>query len=621
MLSVFTKKNSKNNETTTTVNRVKEPPIIGIDLGTTNSCVAVFENGESKVIKDDEGHATVPSMISISGNDVVRGHSAKNQGLINANNTLFATKRFIGRKYNEVAEKAKSLPYKVVPGPNGDAWIEIDGKKVSPCQVAAEILKEMKGISERYLGKEVKDAVITVPAYFNESQRQATKDAGKIAGLNVMRLINEPTSAALAYGINSLKNDNKQLRVAVFDLGGGTFDISILEINGSVIEVKATNGDSSLGGEDFDRRLQSYIEDEIKKELKVDIEKDATLLLRIREACETAKKQLSKVTNVEICIPFIKTKNDKMVDFKKEITRKFFSNLVADITEKTVEPCIRCLQDSNLEKSDIDEIILVGGMTRCPAVLEIVEKIFGKKPITTVNPDEAVALGAAIQGSILGGSNKEVLLLDVAPLSLGIETVGGVFTRLINRNTTIPTEKSSIFSTAVDNQEQVLIKIYQGEREMSSKNKYLGQLVLQDIPKAPKGVPQILVKFRIDADGLLHVTTLDKTTNKKQEIVIEANSGLTKEEIDSMIKQAEEMKQEDLDEIEIMDLRSKLEQSIERAENFIENVRDKLSKLDIERLKDCIKSGKAVNANSKPSDYRVMIKLLDEVVSKIISRL
>ncbi|XP_075591094.1 chaperone protein DnaK 1-like [Dermatophagoides farinae] len=279
MLSVFTKKNSKNNETTTTVNRVKEPPIIGIDLGTTNSCVAVFENGESKVIKDDEGHATVPSMISISGNDVVRGHSAKNQGLINANNTLFATKRFIGRKYNEMAEKAKSLPYKVVPGPNGDAWIEIDGKKVSPCQVAAEILKEMKGISERYLGKEVKDAVITVPAYFNESQRQATKDAGKIAGLNVMRLINEPTSAALAYGINSLKNDNKQLRVAVFDLGGGTFDISILEINGSVIEVKATNGDSSLGGEDFDRRLQSYIEDEIKKELKVDIEKDATLLL------------------------------------------------------------------------------------------------------------------------------------------------------------------------------------------------------------------------------------------------------------------------------------------------------------------------------------------------------
>ena len=518
--------------------------VIGIDLGTTNSCVAVMEGKNPKVIENAEGMRTTPSIVAFTDDgERLTGQPAKRQAVTNPEKTIFAVKRLIGRRYDDpTVEKDKKLvPYKISRASNGDAWVEIDGKQYSPSQISAFILQKMKETAEAYLGQKVDQAVITVPAYFNDAQRQATKDAGKIAGLDVLRIINEPTAAALAYGLDKQKTG----LIAVYDLGGGTFDISILEIGDGVFEVKSTNGDTFLGGEDFDMRLVSYLADEFQKEQGIDLRRDKLALQRLKEAAEKAKIEQSSTTQTEINLPFITADQAGPKHLTMKLTRAKFEALVDDLIQKTVEPCRKALKDAGVSAGEINEVVLVGGMTRMPKVQEVVKQLFGKEPHKGVNPDEVVAIGAAIQAGVLQGDVKDVLLLDVTPLSLGIETLGGVFTRIIDRNTTIPTKKSQVFSTAEDNQNAVTIRVFQGEREMAADNKMLGQFDLMGIPPAPRGVPQVEVTFDIDANGIVNVSAKDKATGKEQQIRIQASGGLSESDIEKMVKDAEAHADED----------------------------------------------------------------------------
>ncbi|MFW5644266.1 MAG: molecular chaperone DnaK [Alkalispirochaeta sp.] len=520
--------------------------IIGIDLGTTNSCVAVIEGGESEVLQNAEGQRTTPSMVAFvkKGDNVERlvGQPAKNQMVTNPENTVFSIKRFMGRRYTEVSGEIGMVPYKVTKDGNDGVRVEISGKQYSPPEISAAILQKMKETAEDYLGEKITDAVITVPAYFNDSQRQATKDAGRIAGLDVKRIVNEPTAAALAYGFG---DDSKDERIAVYDLGGGTFDISILELGDGVFEVKSTNGDTHLGGDDFDQKVIDWLVEQFKSEQGIDLSKDRMALQRLKEAAEKAKKELSTTQSTDINLPFITADSSGPKHLQYTLNRATFEKMTADLVERTKGPCLQAIKDAGIKAEDIDEVILVGGSTRIPAVQRIVKEIFKKDPHKGVNPDEVVAMGAAIQGGILGGDVKDMILLDVTPLSLGIETLGGVFTKLIERNTTIPTKKSQIFSTAADNQTAVSIHVLQGEREMANQNRTLGRFDLVGIPPAPRGVPQIEVTFDIDANGILHVSAKDTATNKEQKIRIESSSGLSEDEIERMVKDAEENAEQD----------------------------------------------------------------------------
>ncbi|MFQ5938597.1 MAG: molecular chaperone DnaK [Alphaproteobacteria bacterium] len=570
--------------------------VIGIDLGTTNSCVAVMEGKEAKVLENAEGVRTTPSMVAFTGNEErLVGQPAKRQAVTNPEDTLFAIKRMIGRRYDDptTQKDIELVSYKIVESENGDAWVEAGGKKYSPSQVSAFILQKMKETAERYLGETITDAVITVPAYFNDSQRQATKDAGKIAGLNVLRIINEPTAAALAYGLERKGSGT----IAVYDLGGGTFDISILEIGDGVFEVKSTNGDTFLGGEDFDKRIVDYLAGEFKKEQAIDLRKDRLALQRLKEAAEKAKVELSSAVQTEVNLPFITADQAGPKHLNIKLTRAKLEALVEDLVEKTVGPCRKALKDAGLKSSEIAEVILVGGMTRMPKVIETVKTFFGRDPHQGVNPDEVVAVGAAIQAGVLKGEVKDVLLLDVTPLSLGIETLGGVFTRLIERNTTIPSRKSQIFSTAEDNQNAVTIRVFQGEREMAADNKLLGQFDLVGIPTAPRGVPQIEVTFDIDANGIVNVSAKDKATAKEQQIRIQASGGLSEEEIERMIKEAEEHAAEDRSRRELVELRNQADALIHTTENNLREHGDKVPEsdksaieADIQALKEVVDS-------------------------------
>ena len=542
--------------------------VIGIDLGTTNSCVAVMEGTQTKVIENAEGARTTPSMVAFTqGGERLVGQPAKRQAVTNPENTLFAIKRLIGRRYDDpLTQKDKGLvPYKIVNGKNGDAWVESHGKHYSPSEISAFILQKMKETAENYLGEKVTQAVITVPAYFNDSQRQATKDAGKIAGLEVLRIINEPTAAALAYGMEKKGSGT----IAVYDLGGGTFDISVLEIGDGVFEVKSTNGDTFLGGEDFDARIIDYLADEFKKEQGIDLRGDRLALQRLKEAAEKAKIELSSTQQTEVNLPFITADQSGPKHLNIKLTRAKLEALVDDLVQRTIEPCKAALKDAGLKASEIDEVILVGGMTRMPKVIEAVKQFFGREPHRGVNPDEVVAIGAAIQGAVLKGEVKDVLLLDVTPLSLGIETLGGVFTRLIDRNTTIPTRKSQVFSTAEDNQTAVTIRVFQGEREMAADNKMLGQFDLVGIPSAPRGVPQIEVTFDIDANGIVNVSAKDKATGKEQVIRIQASGGLSDADIDKMVKEAEAHAADDKKRKELVEARNHADSLIHTTERTL----------------------------------------------------
>jgi molecular chaperone DnaK len=582
-------------------------PIVGIDLGTTNSCVAILEGGEPKVIPNREGTRTTPSVVAFQENgEILVGLPAKRQAIINAENTIYGIKRLMGRKFNDpvVQEWRKKVPYKIVEAPNGDAHVEIRGKRYSPPEISAMILRKIKQDLEEYLGQEVKDVVITVPAYFDDTQRQATKDAGRIAGLNVIRIINEPTAACLAYGLEK----KKEGLVAVFDLGGGTFDISILEIGEGVFEVKATSGDTFLGGEDFDMRIVDYIAEEFKKEHGIDLRKDKMALQRLKEAAEKAKIELSSTLETEINLPFITADASGPKHLIMKLTRAKLESLVEDLIDKLEEPCRIAMQDAGVTPKDISEVILVGGMTRMPRVQQKVKEIFGKEPVKGVNPDEVVAMGAAIQAGVLKGEVKDVLLLDVTPLSLGIETLGGVFTVIIPRGTTIPTRRSQIFTTATDNQTAVTIHVLQGERPMAKDNKSIARFDLVGIPPAPRGVPQIEVTFDIDADGILHVTAKDLGTGKEQSIVVRPSSGLTEEEIQRIIKEAEQFAEEDRRKKELAEARNQADSLIYSVEKTLRELGDKvpesLRKEVEEKITELKKvmEGEDINAIRKASD-------------------
>lgn len=570
--------------------------IIGIDLGTTNSCVAVMEGSEPVVMANSEGQRTTPSIVGFTAKgDRLVGQPAKNQIVTNAENTVFSIKRFMGRKYKEVPSELSMIPYKVEAGPNDAIRVNIRGKEYSPEEISANILQKMKKTAEDYLGESVTEAVITVPAYFNDAQRQATKDAGKIAGLEVKRIVNEPTAAALAYGFG--KDSSKDEKIAVYDLGGGTFDISILELGDGVFEVKSTNGDTHLGGDNFDQRIIEWMVDSFKKDTGIDLSQDKMALQRLKEAAEKAKIELSSSSSTDINLPFISADATGPKHLSMTLTRAAFEQLVDDLIERTKVPCQNALRDAGLSASDIDEVILVGGSTRVPKVQEVVKALFGKEPHKGVNPDEVVAMGAAIQGGILGGSVKDVLLLDVTPLSLGIETLGGVTTRLIERNTTIPTKKSQIFSTAADGQTAVSIHVLQGEREMASQNRTLGNFDLVGIPAAPRGVPQIEVTFDIDANGIVHVSAKDLGTGKEQSIQIQSSSGLAQEEIDKMVKEAEMHAEEDKREREKIDARNNADSLVYSTEKSLKEYGDKISASDKGAVETALEDLKKTLAN------------------------
>lgn len=591
--------------------------VIGIDLGTTNSCVAIMDGKNAKVIENSEGARTTPSIVAFAdGGERLVGQPAKRQAVTNPENTIFAVKRLIGRRFEDpmVGKDKDLVPYTIVKGDNGDAWVNADGKKYSPSQISAMILAKMKETAEAYLGTSVTQAVITVPAYFNDAQRQATKDAGKIAGLEVLRIINEPTAAALAYGLD--KSDHSKT-IAVYDLGGGTFDISVLEIGDGVFEVKSTNGDTFLGGEDFDMRLVNYLADEFKKEQGIDLRGDKLALQRLKEAAEKAKIELSSSAQTEINLPFITADAKGPKHLTLKLTRAKFEALVDDLIQKTVEPCKAALKDAGLSAGQIDEVVLVGGMTRMPKVQETVKQFFGREPHKGVNPDEVVAIGAAIQAGVLAGEVKDVLLLDVTPLSLGIETLGGVFTRLIDRNTTIPTKKSQVFSTAEDSQSAVTIRVFQGEREMAADNKILGQFDLVGLPPAPRGVPQIEVTFDIDANGIVQVSAKDKGTGKEQQIRIQASGGLTDADIDKMVKDAEANAAADKTRRDAVEARNHAEALIHSTEKSLADYGDKVSSSDKSIIENAIVDLKAVIDSNDAEDIKIKTNALAQAAMKL----
>jgi len=572
--------------------------IIGIDLGTTNSVVAVMEAGQPTVIANQEGQRTTPSVVAFTktGERLV-GQVAKRQAITNPENTIFSIKRFMGRRFDEVSEEMKMVPYKVVKGENGDVRIDINGKKQSPPEISAMILTKLKEAAESYLGEKVTQAVITVPAYFNDAQRQATKDAGKIAGLEVMRIINEPTAAALAYGLDKKKNET----IAVYDFGGGTFDISILEVGEGVVEVKSTNGDTHLGGDNIDQRIIDWIVAEFKKENGIDLSRDQMALQRLKEAAEKAKMELSTLLETEINLPFVTAEATGPKHLQMKLTRARFEQMVEDIVQRSVGPCKQALQDAGLTPQKIDEVVLVGGQTRMPRIQQIVRDLFGKEPHKGVNPDEVVAIGAAVQGGVLGGEVKDVLLLDVTPLSLGIETMGGVFTKLIERNTTIPTRKSEVFSTAADNQSSVEIKVFQGERALAKDNRMLGVFQLGNIPPAPRGMPQIEVTFDIDANGILNVTAKDRGTNNEQKITITSSSGLSKDEVEKMAKDAESHAADDRTLRDTIEARNRADAMVYNVEKTLKEHRSKISEAEAKEIESALEESKKAMTGNDPA--------------------